>query len=127
MHLLVIVLNKTDRLDDILEAFLDIGIEGATIFDSMGMGRLLSDEVPLFAGLREMINGGRAYSKTIFAVISDETKLIRAINRISEMMDGFCQPDTGLLFTLPVGLVLGGVFDRGTDSGGGAPVRDAGL
>lgn len=127
MQVLVIVLNKTERLDDILEAFVDIGIEGATIFDSMGMGRLLSGEVPLFAGLREMINGGRAYSKTIFAVIADETKLMLAINRISEIMDGFSKPDTGLLFTLPVGLVRGGVFARGDGSGGGTNVRNTGL
>ena len=38
MHILFLVLNKTEYLDDILSAFVKIGIKGATIIDSQGMG-----------------------------------------------------------------------------------------
>lgn len=34
MYALFVVLNKTDYLEDILSAFYDLGVAGATIIDS---------------------------------------------------------------------------------------------
>ena len=47
MKLVVFVLNKEEFLEDVLEAFIEAGITGATILDSEGMGRFLTYEVPL--------------------------------------------------------------------------------
>ena len=55
MHLLIIVLNKEEYLDDVLEAFIETGITGATIVDSVGMGKTLAYHIPIFAGLRKSI------------------------------------------------------------------------
>lgn len=37
----ILVLNKTEKLNDILEKFVEIGVTGATIIDSQGMGSSL--------------------------------------------------------------------------------------
>lgn len=55
MKLLVFVLNKEEYLEDVLEAYVEAGIPGATIIDSEGMGRFLAYEVPLFAGFKEFM------------------------------------------------------------------------
>ena len=39
--LMVFVLNREEYLDEILSGFVELGIGGATIIDSMGMGRIL--------------------------------------------------------------------------------------
>ena len=44
MKLLILILNKVEKLEEILEGFIDIGISGATIIDSIGMGHVLSEE-----------------------------------------------------------------------------------
>lgn len=38
MRLLIAVLNKGERLDEIIEGFLRLGVKGATVFDAAGYG-----------------------------------------------------------------------------------------
>ena len=57
MKLLILILNKVEKLEEVLEGFLEIGITGATVIESSGMGHILSEEVPIFVGLRFMFAG----------------------------------------------------------------------
>ncbi len=70
MKLALLVLNKEELLETLLEGFIEIGVSGATIFDSIGMGHILSSDVPIFAGLRFMFAGSRPLNKTLISVIS---------------------------------------------------------
>lgn len=107
MQVLFLVLDKTELLNAVLRVFLECGIRGATIVNSTGMGRVLSREVPLFADLRSMFDDGRQYNYTIFAVVKDEEKIDRLIGRLEEVLGGLEQPETGILFTVPVGRAIG--------------------
>ena len=106
MQLLVYVLNQEEYLDEILSAFVEVGVKGATIIDSVGMGRILAHDIPIFAGLRYLLEGNRPYNKTIFAVIEDE-KLDEVIAVVEDICGSLDKPGTGLLFTLPVSRVKG--------------------
>jgi nitrogen regulatory protein PII len=108
MKLLVIVLNKEEYLNDILEAFVEVGITGATILDSVGMGHKLAYEIPIFAGLRKSIKTAD-YNKTIFSVVQDDEILEEAIKLIGEIID-FDEPGSCLLFVVPL-LVVKGLKD----------------
>lgn len=105
MKLLVIVLNKEEYLDDILEAFVEIGLSGATILDSVGMGQKLAYDIPIFAGLRKSLKTPD-YSKTIFSIIDDDEKIEAVIELIEEILD-INEPGTCLIFVLPLLLVKG--------------------
>ena len=108
MYLLVIVLNKEEFLENILTSFVEADISGATIVDSVGMGRVLAYDVPLFAGLRATTQAyqSKPYNKTIFTVIKDEEHLKDAINLIEDVVD-LDVPGTGLLFAFPLSVVKG--------------------
>lgn len=41
MKVLFLILNKTEKLNEILEAYVEVGVRGATIIDSQGMGSAL--------------------------------------------------------------------------------------
>jgi len=41
MKLLILTLNKVEKLEEVLEGFIEIGITGATVLDSVGMGHIL--------------------------------------------------------------------------------------
>ena len=72
MQALILVLNKVELLDDVLNSLSKCGVSGATILDSQGMGSaiLSNDEnVPMFGNLEN--------------------------------------PNEGLMFTVPVGKVIG--------------------
>ena len=54
MHLLLAVINEPERVDDIIAGFFEIGLRGATVISSEGMGNILSHEIPIFAGLQRI-------------------------------------------------------------------------
>ncbi len=108
MYLLVIVLNKEEYLDDVLTTFVEAGIRGATIIDSIGMGRTLAFDVPIFASLRKMMSNLRVapYNKTIFTVIKTEVQLDQVLELLDVVIN-FDEPGAGILFTVPVGRIKG--------------------
>lgn len=97
---------KEDFLDEVLEAFLELDIRGATVLDSVGMGRILAYEIPIFAGLRSIIPGNRPYNKTIFTII-DEKKLDSLVKAVEQICGDFSKTGTGIVFTVPVDFVKG--------------------
>ncbi len=102
MKLLVFVLNKEEQLGDVLTAFMEVGITEATIIDSVGMGRVLAYDVPLFAELRYMIKEVRPYNKTILALVEDDKVIEKLVNLVEEICGPLSRPGSGVLFTLPV-------------------------
>lgn len=83
MYLVVIILNKEEHLDEILQSFLEVGITDATVVDSQSMGNVLAFEVPIFAGLKYQLGGSRPFSKMIFA-ISEDTESVEYLVKILE-------------------------------------------
>lgn len=106
MKLLILVLNKVERLEEVLEGFLEVGISGATVLDSVGMGHIISEEVPIFAGLRFMFAGAKPHNKTIISVIKDE-KEEAALEVLRRILGDLNQTGTGIVFTIPVDRVEG--------------------
>lgn len=104
-YLLVVVLNKTEKLNRILERFLEVDVRGATIIDSIGMGRTLEPEVSTFSTLLEIFNVGSGRypeNKTIFTVIREEKTLRDAQKVVKEELNDFKEPGTGIMFVVPV-------------------------
>jgi len=106
MKLLIVILNKAEKLEEVLEGYLEIGISGATVIDSVGMGHILSEEVPIFAGLRFMFAGAKPHNKTIFSAIKDE-KEKSAIELLEKILGDLNKPGTGIVFTIPIDSVEG--------------------
>ena len=107
MKLLVFILNKEEYLEEVLEAYVEAGVAGATLLDSEGMGRFLAYEVPLFAGFKEFMKGNKPYNKTIISVIRNESVIERVKQLVDEVVGGIDNPGTGIMFTLPVDWVTG--------------------
>ncbi len=107
MELLIAVINDVDRMDEVLAGFLEIGITGATILDSEGMGRVLSHDIPIFAGLQTLISRSRPQNQTLFSVIDDPRKVDGAIEVLQEVCGRLEDPATGIAITVPVSRVVG--------------------
>lgn len=107
MQLLIAVINEEEKLDEILSGFLELGITGATIVNSEGMGRLLSHEVPIVAGLETLVKRSRPKNQTIFSVIREDDKVEGALALLQEICGDLDHPATGIAFTVPVTRVIG--------------------
>ncbi|WP_026895364.1 hypothetical protein [Clostridiisalibacter paucivorans] len=113
MQVLVCVINKHNCLESILQNFIDEGITGATIIDSIGMARVLNDtdlnNLPAFGSIRMILNESRPFNKTIFVVLENKQVDI-AINCIKKEVGDINDPGVGILFTIPVNHVEGGML-----------------
>ncbi len=104
--LVIIVLNREEHLDELLEAFVEIDVRGATVIDSVGMGQIIAQDIPIFGGLRSLMTGTRPYNKTIFTVV-DAGKIEIIADVLEQVCGSLDEPGTGLMFSLPVEFVKG--------------------
>jgi nitrogen regulatory protein P-II 1 len=106
MKLLVVVLNASDMLEEVLEGLIETGVTGATVVESVGMGSIIED-VPLFAGLRSRFRGAKPRNNMLFSVIRDEQvgEAMDMLDRILGCTAG--QRGKGLAVVLPVERAIG--------------------
>lgn len=86
--LLILTLYIEQHMYDILELLLEFGIEGASILESSGMGRYISN-VPLFAEFIGFMNENKNASQTIIALVPERhlQALVEQIERITGDLD----------------------------------------
>ncbi len=116
MKLLFFVLNKTEKLDDLLTEFAHRKICGATVIESAGMARLLNsshdeDEIPLLGSLRVFLNPEREKNNIILTVIQDN-QLSEVISAIESVVGDLSAKDTGVVFSVPIDYTKG-IFEIG--------------
>lgn len=107
MQLLVAIINQEEKLDQVLAGFLELGITGATVVRSEGMGRMLSQDIPIFAGLQSMLSQARPQNQMVFSVIRDDDVVDGAIALMQRICGDLTDPATGIVFTVPVNNVVG--------------------
>lgn len=109
MQIVMLVLNKTEKLEELLEAFLEEGIRGCTVLESTGMMRVLNqngDDMPMFGALRALFDPERKSSKTLMMVLNDqEVETVKKV--IRKVVGDLSKPDTGILFAMPALFVEG--------------------
>ena len=88
MKLLYVVLYIEDFLYDILEFFIEMGIDGTTIIESSGMGEYISN-VPMFAEFIGFMKENKNRSKTLMTLVPEDKMddIIEGIEDITGDLD----------------------------------------
>jgi nitrogen regulatory protein P-II 1 len=112
MSLVLFVLHDPEKLPELLEAWKEAGVSGATVLFSTGMGRLdqspaLLDDIPIMPSLDDFLPRGERFSRTVFSMIDDEKVVSRVIEATERVVGDLNEPDRGLLMVLPVTRVYG--------------------
>jgi nitrogen regulatory protein P-II 1 len=106
MKLVIIFLNRPELLEEVLEGFIEIGVSGATVVDTVGMGQILSHEVPIFAGLRRAFPGTSPVNKTIF-LVTDEHLVREIVDVVEDVCGSLDVKGSGMAFVMNVDQVIG--------------------
>ena len=110
-EVVMLVLQRGERLNDVIRAWREAGVSSATIIDSVGVRRLAErltmDDVPLFPSLSNVMRGRRSAQKTLFAVVSDSATVEALVEGTKRVLGNLDEPGPGSLFTLPVTRVVG--------------------
>ncbi len=103
--LAILIIDDPALVDDVITGFLDIGLRGATVIDSQGMGQIVRQEMPIFTGLTSLF-GSQTGSRVVLAVIAaEQAEAVFALAKeVGQMAD---EPRAVICFTLPIDRVQG--------------------
>ncbi|MDI6770774.1 MAG: hypothetical protein QMD04_14030 [Anaerolineales bacterium] len=112
MSFILFVLHNPEKLMDLLAAWQDAGVDGATVLFSTGMGRIrpregLRDDIPLMPSLEDFYPDPECLSRTIFTVIGDDSLIDKVVAATEEIVGSLNDPNTGLFVVLPTARVYG--------------------
>jgi hypothetical protein len=111
-EMIVLVVDDAEKVEEILNTWVALGIPGVTLLDGAGLGHALTprgarEDLPLIPSLASMLRQREEHSRVLFSVVPDGFEveaLIVATEAITGPLD---DPDTGILFTVPVTRVRG--------------------
>jgi CBS domain-containing protein len=105
--LMVIILEDEDRLQALLEGLYDAGVPGVTVIDSVGGHRTHSwlEDIGL-GGIANLLQSRNYAQKALLSVMEHDI-VDGAIAAAEQAVGGFGRPQSGILFTIPVGYTVG--------------------
>jgi hypothetical protein len=104
MYMLIMVLDDSSRLNEVLACWIEAGVKGVTILESTGVNRVLPRDSasPMFAGFTQIFGTGRVGHNTLFAVIDDLATAEAAVSATEGILGDLTKPHTGIIFAVPV-------------------------
>lgn len=109
MQLLVYIMKRTEKLSAVLSGLMQAGISGTTVIDSEGALQFIHqkgvDDPPMFGALRRFLNPTGEPEKMLLIVLEDS--MVDAAKAVIRKEVDIEQPDTGIIFTVPVSSVEG--------------------
>ena len=104
--LIVAIVLNIDTCHQVIRAWEQAGVGGATILDSIGMRHMLErsqrDDLPLMPSLRSLLESEEYNHRTILSVVPDELDIEDLVRRTEAVVGNFDDADTGFLFVVPV-------------------------
>ena len=79
-YLVVLVLDNPDQCPDVLRAWDEAGVPGATILESTGLARLqkaIWDDLPLVPSVRDLLGTRELHHRTLFTIVRDEEVIVQ--------------------------------------------------
>jgi nitrogen regulatory protein P-II 1 len=112
MYVVLFVLNNPDLLNDVLDAWEEAGVSGATVLPSTGLGRIrqkegLRDDLPLMPGLEDFYHHEAEISHTLFTIVDSEKLAKKVVEATRGAVGDLDQPGNGILVVLPAVSVHG--------------------
>ena len=112
MYVVLFVLNNPDLLNEVLDAWEQAGVSGATVLPSTGLGRIrqqegLRDDLPLMPGLDDFYHHESEISHTLFTIVDSEDLVKKVVTATHKVAGDLDQPGNGILVVLPTVSVHG--------------------
>ena len=110
-YMVLLVVDDLNTCPAVLDAWDAAKVPGITVLESTGMGRLredsIRDDIPMMPSLSDVFRLREHRHRTIFSVVEGKETVDRLVEITQEILGDLNDPDTGVLFVLPVSRVVG--------------------
>lgn len=105
MQLLIYITSHEESVSPLMSGLMDAGMRGATVLDCRGMLTTLEqsdvEAPPIFGSLRQFINPEQQENKMLMIALRDEE--VPTVREVIRTVAGdLKQPNTGVMFTVPI-------------------------
>jgi hypothetical protein len=101
-----LVLDNPALLNEVLEAWTDLGVRGITILESTGVHRVRfrssRQDMPFMLGFSRLLRTDQVGHYTLFAVVPSMEIVKQLVAKTEEIVGDLSQPNTGVLFAVPL-------------------------
>lgn len=106
MYLVVLIVDNPDDCGQILHAWENSGVRGATILESTGLGRfkqsIKRDDLPIMPSLRGLFQQEEVRHRTVFSVVEEDSQIDVLLSATESVIGSLENENTGFLFVVPV-------------------------
>lgn len=106
LKLLVCFIHKKKLLDQVLAKLIELGVGGATVIDTTGVGRSKVEDILLYEGFKDVLRGAQKDHFTVLCAIQ-EAQIEPVAKDLSELYENFAQKGVGFFLTVPIDRVWG--------------------
>jgi hypothetical protein len=110
MYMVLFVLDDPALLNDILDAWEEIGVSGVTIIESTGINRLRRARqvgTAFMAGINRLMSGDQEMHYTLLTIVRSENIVIQCVAAAETIVGDLLEPNTGVLAAWPLTYVKG--------------------
>lgn len=106
MFMVMYVSRDVEQASELLQVWVNAGVEGVTILESAGMQQLhkqgIRDDVGIVFSLRALTRGQEIHHRTLFSAVRDEATVDRVVQATTDFVGDWAKPDVGVLFVWPL-------------------------
>lgn len=111
-YLVILVLDDVNLSPNVFDAWEKAGVGGLTIIESTGLARMRQkqgyrDDLPLMPSIRALLRSDEEHHRTIFSIVEGDEMVTRLIAATEAIVGELSEPNTGVLFALPLSHVAG--------------------
>ena len=111
MYLIVLVVNDPYQCKNLLKAWKEAGVPGATVIESRGLENALKDTVldnlPLMPTLEDLESVEEDRNRTMFSVVQDKKTVADVRAATEELLGPLEKKESGFMFVIPVSEAFG--------------------
>jgi nitrogen regulatory protein PII len=112
MSMILFVLHDAEKLQEVLDAWEETGISGATILVSTGIGRIrenqaLREDLPIMPSLEDFFPNPENLGRMLLTITDDESLVEKIIHATESVVGDLNEPKRGILTVLPTSGIYG--------------------
>jgi hypothetical protein len=101
MHILLLFVYREDLVDEVLEALVELELVDACVLRGTAMERILSEDVPIFAGLLQTLGDSHDKITLVMAPLPDRTLVTPLFRLLADNGADFADATVGRLCLVP--------------------------